>query len=89
MQAKTEENAIRADPVSDDFLLRFRNESDSLLEKLGIDKDKEFQIIFGLKKWSLGRGFGHRAVIVKLLDEKKSAFRLELDIHKADADGQQ
>ena len=89
MQAKTEENAIRADPVSDDFLLRFKNEYDFLLEELGIDKDKEFQIIFGLKKWSLGRGFGHRAVIIKLLDEKKSAFRLELDIHKADADGQQ
>ena len=36
MQAKTEENAIRADPVSDGFLSRFKNESDSLLEKLGI-----------------------------------------------------
>ena len=33
MQAKTEENAIR-----DDFLSRFKNESDSLLEKLGIDR---------------------------------------------------
>ena len=89
MQNKTAENAIHADPVSDDFLFRFKNESDSRLEKLGIDKDKEFQIIFGLKKWSLGRGFGHRAIIVKLLDKKESAFRLELDIHKADGDEQQ
>ena len=32
MQAKTEENAIRADPVSDDFLLRFKNKYDLLLE---------------------------------------------------------
>ena len=53
------------------------------------NKDKEFQIIFGLKKLSLGRGFQHRAIIVKLLDKKESAFRLELDIHKADVDGQQ
>ena len=74
MQTKTEENAIRADPVSHDFLIRFKNKSDSLLKKLGIDKDKEFQIIFGLKKFSLRRGFGHRAVIVKLLDEKKVRF---------------
>ena len=89
MQAKTEENAIHANPVSDDFLLRFKNECDSRLERLGIDKDIEFQIILGLKKWSLGRGFGHRAIIVKLLDKNKSAFRLELDIHKADVDGRQ
>ena len=38
---------------------------------------------------SLGRGFGHRAIIVKLLDEKEVAFRLELDIRKADGDKQQ
>ena len=82
MQAKTEENAIRADPVSDDVLLRFKNKSDLILEKLGIDKDKEFQIIFGLKKWSLGRGFGHRAVIIKLLDEKKVRFDWNLTYTK-------
>ena len=42
-----------------------------------------------MKKLSLGRGFQHRAIIVKLLDKKESAFRLELDIHKANVDGQQ
>ena len=50
MQAKTVENSIYAAPVSNDFLLRFKNESDSHLERLGIDKNKEFQIVFGLKK---------------------------------------
>ena len=71
MQAKTVENSIYAAPVSNDFLLRFKNESDSHLERLGIDKNKEFQIVFGLKKWSLvGRGLGHRAIIIKVLDKE-------------------
>ena len=33
MKARTDENAIHADPVSVDFLFRFKNESDSRLGK--------------------------------------------------------
>ena len=84
MQAKTVENTIYAAPVSNDFLLRFKNESYSHLKRLGIDKNKEFEIVFGLKKWLLvGRGFGHRAIIIKVLDIDK-VFRLELEILKGD-----
>ena len=91
MQAKTVENSIYAAPVSNNFLLRFKNESDSHLERLGIDKNKEFQIVFGLKKWSLvGRGLGHRAIIIKVLDKEiDKAFRLELEILKGDRKEQQ
>ena len=91
MQAKTVENTIYVAPVSNDFLLLFKNQAHSRLEKLGIDRKKELQIVFGLKKWSLvGRGLGHHAIIIKVLDrETDKAFRLELEILKGDDKEQQ
>ena len=76
------ENAVYAAPVSKDGLVHFYSDSFATLARLGLDKEEQIRVTFGIKKWSVfSRGAGHRALIVKLTEMDKCAFKLELDIH--------
>ncbi|XP_022242596.1 uncharacterized protein LOC106460228 isoform X2 [Limulus polyphemus] len=79
----TANNTLHASAASPDGIAIFFQTCKEELEKSGFSIDDKVDLVFGLKQWPLARG-SHRAVIIKIKNVEKVAFRLELEIDLED-----